>query len=459
MLFMVRSLFSPRGCSTSLLALSLSQVSGLWAACPPITFGPLPFTNFVGTPAGIPQQILVTDLNGDKHTDLVVLDANQPAWLKGATNATFEKPVNLPTGKITSLAVADVNEDGNPDLLFSYNQVNGVGVMLGKGDGTFATAVTYTPSPVAGSVAWFVGTGFFNADNKLDMVVVNASKGNSVSVLPGNGNGTFGPAQTNYVNAPQGSLLVADFNQDGNDDVAVGGMSGTKAALYVLLGKGNNTFQAPVTNLVAGMPFRSTTGDFNGDGFPDIAVGGTGGTLRVLLGHGDGGFTEAHSYVLGADAADLSAQDINGDGRLDMLVLAGGKLHVFEGLGGGDFALDTTLLDLKNPMALTTSDFDHDGRSDLALANYGGVGVGSVSILPNTTLVLPKLPELSFSNPRGVPRLLWYTNYTDYVLESAAFLGNGATWQAVTETPEVLDCQYILRGPTNTTRFYRLKKP
>jgi len=226
------------------------------------------------------------------------------------------------------VAVGDFNGDGKLDLVVVNSFSNNVSVLLGNGDGTFQTALDFD----TGVAPWSVAVGDFNGDGKLDLAVTNATIGN-VSILLGNGDGTFQPA-VNYGAGPlPGSVVVGDFNGDGKLDLAVANQSAGNTGpsmVSVLLGNGDGTFQ-PAVEYVAGSDTDSSSvalGDFNGDGNLDLAVANNGGTNRasILLGNGDGTFQSAVDYAGGSSL--LAVGDFNGDGRLDMAVVDGASSTV-----------------------------------------------------------------------------------------------------------------------------------
>jgi len=216
-----------------------------------------------------------------------------------------------------------VNGDGKPDLVLSQgNDYNGtIGVLLGNGDGTFQPAVTYGGGDSAIVVA------DVNGDGKLDMIATLDCTGGvcdregSVSVLLGNGDGTFQPAVSYDSGGRQpSSLAVADVNGDGKRDILVANRYDN--TLGVLLGNGDGSFQATVTYSSGGIgPASIAAADVNGDGKRDILVANTfDSTVGVLLGNGDGTFQSAEIYPGGVGPNAVVVADVDRNGSPDLLV-------------------------------------------------------------------------------------------------------------------------------------------
>jgi hypothetical protein len=211
----------------------------------------------------------------------------------GAAYATQNYPVAMTDG--------DFNGDGFDDLAVINENSNSVSILLGSTSGTFAPQVPY---PV-GSAPIGIVAGDFNGDGKLDLVVMNSGS-NTLSVLLGNGDGTFQPQRSiAAVNtAAPGSIAAGDFSGDGKLDLAI--TNGSLGTVSIMFGNGDGTFRAPVQYAVGASPVSIAIGDFNGDGNLDLAVvtsfgdacpSGVCPALSVLLGNGNGSFQGPITYA------------------------------------------------------------------------------------------------------------------------------------------------------------------
>jgi FG-GAP-like repeat len=261
------------------------------------------------------------DFNGDGIVDLVVSDdgCGEVTILLGNGDGTFRVGGNFATGGSGiyapySVAVGDFNGDGKLDLATANELENTLSVLLGNGDGTFQTHVDYDTVGDCRQVA----TGDFNGDGKLDLVVSSGSY-NRVSVLLGNGDGTF-QAQAQYqVNGSNNPyLIVADLNRDGKLDLAVASDDGW---VFILLGDGDGTFRTGGTYTTGAVSNWVRAGDFNGDGILDLITSNYGSSsISLFLGNGDGTFQAPVTYGAGDGARGIAVGDFNGDGRLDLAV-------------------------------------------------------------------------------------------------------------------------------------------
>jgi hypothetical protein len=311
--------------------------------------------------------VAVADVNGDGNPDMVVVGGSVNVFL-GNGDGTFQAPISYAIAG-SSIAIADLNGDGKPDLVVGTS--TGVAILLGMGNGKFQTAFTYTVA--AGQVV----IGDFNGDGKLDVITSGGT------VLLGKGNGTF---QLGPRFSPTGSSVAAgDFNGDGKLDLVVNDGLGN---LTVLTGNGNGTFQADRANGFfdvypsAGI----AVADFNNDGRLDLAVsiGGDQSSLdpetsvSVLLGNGGGGFTSAAS--VGFDqffggSTTIATGDFNGDGKPDLVVTRPEGLVVYLGNGDGTFQ-PPVLWGAPSPTGVpVVGDFDKNGKLDLVEITSNGVAI------------------------------------------------------------------------------------
>ncbi len=294
------------------------------------------FQPAVSVPAGTyPASIVTGDFNGDGHADLAVSNGFGFQFiinvLLGNGDGTFQPPVTYMTGQEpTSMAVGDFNGDGLADLAVSNWLNSAVSILLGQSNGTLQSAVNYvvgTGSSPFGTEPGSIAVGDFNGDGKPDLIVSYSNSGASgLSLLFGNGDGTFKPAVNEP--GPTGGLLVGDFNGDGRADLA---MSSAVPNVWppvsdtlVLLGNGDGTFKSPVTYPLAVVAI----GDFDGDGKQDLlgesgvfnyTTGVTAGSISVMFGNGDGTFqTSSAAYSVGLEPNSFAVADFNGDGRTDL---------------------------------------------------------------------------------------------------------------------------------------------
>jgi VCBS repeat protein/FG-GAP repeat protein len=331
---------------------------------------------------GVPLFITVADLNGDGHLDLVTANVGRSvSVLLGNGDGTFKAAVNYKVlGGPQGIAVGDFNGDGKPDLLVGCDNQqysSGLSLLLNNGDGTFGQAKNFDSSlaPLA------VVAGDFNDDGKLDAATINR---NGVSVILGNGDGTF-QAPVTYATGqfPEG-LAVGDLNGDGNLDlVAANYENSVLGSVSILLGNGDGSFRAPVNiDLAVGM-FHVVLDDVNHDGKLDLLVSGD--AIAVLKGNGDGTFKSPDYYATNADTggpgsapAVVAAADFNRDGNLDLAVGNGpAGVNLFLGNHDGTFQANRSFAVYSGvgleggSFTLAVGDFNNDGKLDLVTTSVG----------------------------------------------------------------------------------------
>ena len=305
----------------------------------------------------------------------------------GTSNPAF-LPVTLPTPSVafnltsidvgsspSAVVVGDFNADGKQDLATASGfDSNNLSILLGNGDGTFALA----SSPNAGTFPYAIATGDFNGDGKLDLAVANYCANpsdcgsGSVSILLGHGDGTFSAAAISpAVGTNPDSIVVGDFNGDGKLDLATSNFGGNNVS--ILLGTGDGTFTAASSwPTVSDQPIAMVLGDFNRDGKLDLAVlsqVGSNSVVSILLGHGDGTFSPATSLTVPNQSLALTEGDFNGDGKMDLAVVYDSSSfppvsYVFVLVGKGDGTFTTG----------PTSTVANFGTAQLAVADFNGDG-------------------------------------------------------------------------------------
>jgi len=348
-----------------------------------------------------PVFVAAGDLDQDDIPDLVVVDRGEsPEFqrkvlvLIGNGDGTFQEEQSLDAGdKPVSVALGDLNADHIPDLAVadrgeSPYAVRGVSILLGNGDGTFQEERTYE----AGANPASIMIEDLDGDDTPDLALVNrgeeylgeerVSRG-EVSVLLGNGDGTFQAAQ-NFASGFQSvSLAVGDLDHDENPDLAVAnfGQAHTAGNISVLVGNGDGTFQE-ARDFAAGLfPFWVVMGNLDEDDNLDLVVANSqGGNVSVLLGDGDGGFDSVPSYGTGQEPVSIVAGDLDGDTSLDLVVAneQSNDISVFLNNGDGTFGSDRNRGVGDMPSSMAIGDLDKDNNLDLAVAN---ASEGNVTLL------------------------------------------------------------------------------
>ena len=408
------------------------------------------------------DSVAIADLNGDGRPDLVVISAcpcgggpdgnGVIAVLLGNGDGTFHPAISYDPGveEPFSVAIGDLNGDGKPDLVVATlcqtpdycgsPSPGGVSVLLGNGDGTFRPAVVYSSGGYTrADIKAHVAISDLNHDGKLDLIVSSECQSadncnyptgpGGVSVLLGNGDGTFQPA-VSYSSGGwlANSVAVADLNGDGKPDLLVSNfcLNGTDCysasepgAIGILQGNGDGTFQPPVSFNPGGYFTQwVAVGDVNGDGHPDLVIV-NGGNLAVSLGNGDGTFQTPVDFDGPYGANSVVIGDLNGDGNLDLVVSSTDcptcrdSVSVMPGNGDGSFQAPVNFYGggfyTTSPSAI--ADLNGDGRPDVVVGNdcftnerygycstNGTAGVLVNNFSANTTAALTSSPNPSLVN-------------------------------------------------------------
>jgi hypothetical protein len=329
-----------------------------------------------------PVALAFGDFNGDHDVDLAIADngANTVTILLGDGKGHFTPGETVTVGTHpTSVAVADFNHDGLADIAtvtggFGYLDVN-----LNQGNGTFAAPVNYTTGFCANSVV----VGDFNHDGQPDLAVAcTFPSGDGVSILLGNSDGTFQAfAKYSVGGQTPATLAVGDLTGNGIQDIVTANGQFANNSVSVLMGNGDGTFGTSHVFTAGQNPVDVALGDFNGDGVLDVVTAdnaGPVGCVSVLLGNGDGTLLAAPDLVVKGPGPTVEA-DFNGDGIPDLAVVTSNTsfsgVTIFPGLGNGSFGLPLQTVTINQPTALAVGDFSNNGKMDLAVTTNAGVTI------------------------------------------------------------------------------------
>ena len=358
--------------SAALAVLLVSSVAGADAT---ITFAPA--KNF---PAGdSPRAVAAADLDKDGDTDIVTVHnaIDRVSVLKRRADGTFAAPVRYATADAPTDIVGREDFDGDGDIdIATSNLSESISVLLNKGNGTFAAQRKYATPALANPVA--IESGRLDGDRDWDLVTTNEGsvgttggwREGGVSVFKNNGNGTFAAALDSRARgiyagyAPLRGLDRADLDGDGDEDLAMGIALGRELepGALVMLGRGDGYF------------------------------GGTSGETRYFFRYFESDGEIYHDNDIDS-ANDILIHDLDGDGDRDLATTGSsnpgdnkfGNLYVFLGNGDGTFQNPQRLGTNEPNVALTEADFDRDGDIDLATAGYfdSSNPSGKVSVLAN----------------------------------------------------------------------------
>ncbi|MGZ3864712.1 MAG: FG-GAP-like repeat-containing protein [Bacteroidia bacterium] len=308
-----------------------------------------------------------------------------------------------------SICKADFNNDGKMDLATANSYGAGVSVLLGDGAGTFGSPINTTG---IANYPQGICAGDFNNDNFMDLAVTNAygsgSSNNKVNILKGNGDGTFQAPTTFTVGAGPISICTGDFSGDGILDIATCNTAANNVS--VAMGIGNGTFGA-VSNYItmSSNPYQIICADFNGDGKLDLATADNvnpGASVSVYYNQGTGTFNIGQLSASGNydGAYGLCAGDFTGDGKNDIAVtyFNSGLVSIIPNNGGGTFGTEATFTVGTSPVAICSGDFNGDNKLDVGVTNYNGTPQFFVMLGDGAGNLGTGLPYSVGSNPYSV---------------------------------------------------------
>jgi hypothetical protein len=335
-----------------------------------------------------PLSVAVGDLNNDGRLDFVVANGgtdNVGVFL-GLGNGTFTSQTTYSTGSGSyprGIAVADFNKDSHLDIVVITFTDSNIGIFLGFGNGTFSSQTTYSIDHNLGPNS--VAVGDFNNDRRLDIAVTSYVNG-SVGIFLGYGNGTFSSVITYLTgsNSEPSSCAVADFNNDSRSDLVVANCATWNIGIFY--GNDGGTFSDMITYSTGNnsCPVSVVVDDFNNDGQLDVAVANSGtDNIGVFFGHGNGTFSNQMTLFTGSGSKPYSIAigDFNNDNQLDIAIANYGSNNfgVLLGYVNGTFFSELTYFtgDGSTPIFISAADFNNDNRLDIIVANYGTDNVGA----------------------------------------------------------------------------------
>jgi len=323
----------------------------------------LPKPERLGTLEGA-EGLVAADFDEDGSIDLLVSEVDAPhlQYFRGNGRGGFANGTHVGSDALRSMLVADLNEDGHADVAGASTDA-GVRILIGDGHGGFAGG-----NVILGGSPLGIATSDFNADGHVDVAAAVGSFG--VRLLFGDGDGNFAVASLGVGPGGATSVAAADVDEDGDPDLLVTHAS-PESGLSILSGDGMGGFGSPVRIAPTIRPTVVIPADFDGDGHLDLATTDAqplhANTVCILLSDGAGGFGPPTSYLAGTDTRDVVPTDFDGDGRLDLAVVLDVGFSILPGRAGGGF-------DPLIPFGVgrfcrhgVVADFDRDGLPDLAV--------------------------------------------------------------------------------------------
>lgn len=349
-----------------------------------------------------PNDVAAGDLDGDGRLDLATANifSGDMSIFLGNGSGGFSAAAGSPLGggiggQPLAVAIGDLDADGKPDLAVADGALSAVRVLLGDGTGAFASVAGSPFSAGAGPAS--VAIGDVDRDGEPDLAVADRS-GTTISILIGHGDGTFAAPTAFTVGAEPRHVVLADLNRDGRLDAVVAVRSTDSVA--VLLGNGHGGFVAAVGSPFAAGdgPIQTVVRDLDGHGTLDVVVLDlNGNAVSVLPGLGSGRLGPPAAYTLPSTSYGMALADLDRDGALDIVAArASSGLSVLSGDGSAGFAAPVSIATGEAPIPIAVGDFDGDGHTDVAV---GETLVHQIRVLLNRSAPAAGLSAAALSFP------------------------------------------------------------
>jgi hypothetical protein len=373
-------------------------------------------------PGAGPSAVITAFIDGNIYPDVVVANFtdNSISVMLGNAGGTFTPSTRSPFAVgVAPYAVisGDFDGDGNTDLAVANSGDDSITILRGDGTGDFPLVDVVTiflnpPGSFPAKTPYALVSGDFDGDGKIDIAVANLKSGN-ISILLLNGARPF--VFTNLGVFPAGNepaaIVAGKFNEltEVKDELAVADSKGQAVSILSLTNSGGiYTVTEPKTYKykVGTTPLALVTGDFNGDGMPDLAVANSNSkNISILIGMGTNLMANKVDYTVDEFPVSLTTADLNGDGKLDLAAthLSGNTVSVLYGNIDGKFQEPLSFDVGKDPIAVTAGDFNADGRNDLMTANYKD---NTLSLLINTQDLV-----LNVTSPAGGEKIQTGTSH------------------------------------------------
>jgi len=347
----------------------------------------------------------------------------------GATGALATRQDYVPTTNVASIASADINNDGNADVLSAGGGI--LHVLLGNGDGTFSSMRQYEASTT-------LTLADVNGDGVIDAISAFGS-GSHFGVLIGNGDGTFILARTYSSGLFPNAMAATDLNGDGIVDLISSDAGSDQLGVY--LGNGDGSFKYRQASATGTTPRSVTAADVNGDGIADLISGDEASAqISVLIGNGNGTFKARQAYATGTSPFQVDAEDLNEDGIVDLVSADWGssQLSVFLGNGDGTFRFAQTYATASGAYSVAIADYNGDGISDLMSGGGNTIGIsfgnGNGTFQAQQTYATPTIMRASAAadlNNDGIFDVIAAGWFAGPVRRISVYLGNGSAQTAV----------------------------